>query len=72
MHIDTSTAQAQWFARYSAARNAAPAPRASGVLYSEASYFDGYAFAHIAAWDEHNRLSRARKHFVRNVRSNRR
>ncbi len=69
MHNTTSAA------RYSTARNArnaAPAPRATGLLYSEASYFDGYAFAHIAAWEEHNRLSRARKHFLRNMRSNRR
>lgn len=68
MHIGTSTAQAQWFNRYSAAQLRVP----GGLLYSEASYFDGYAFAHIAAWEEHNRLSRARKHFLRNMRSNRR
>lgn len=26
------------------------------VLYAEASYFDGYHFAHIAAWLEHIRV----------------
>lgn len=30
------------------------------MLYSEASYFDGYAFQHIAAWEEHKRLTRIR------------
>lgn len=35
------------------------------MLYSEASYFDGYHFAHIAAWEEAKRISRARKHFTR-------
>lgn len=28
--------------------------------YSEASYFDGYHFQHIAAWEEHRRLKRIR------------
>ena len=28
------------------------------MLYSEASYFDGYHFAHIAAREEHLRLVR--------------
>lgn len=28
------------------------------MLYGEASYFDGYAFAHIAAWEDHKRLLR--------------
>lgn len=28
--------------------------------YSEASYFDGYAFQHIAAWEEAKRLARIR------------
>lgn len=28
------------------------------VLYSEASYFDGYHFQHIAAWQDHLRLRR--------------
>lgn len=35
-----------------------PAPPISS--YSEASYFDGYAFQHIAAWQEANRLARIR------------
>jgi hypothetical protein len=26
--------------------------------YSEASYFDGFHFAHIAAWHEHLRVTR--------------
>jgi hypothetical protein len=42
------------------------------MLYSEASYFQGYAYAHIAAWEDHQRLHRlhcaARSHFVRNRR----
>ncbi len=29
--------------------------------YSEASYFDGYAFQHIAAWQEEQRLKNARR-----------
>lgn len=28
------------------------------MIYAEASYFDGYHFAHIAARDEANRLAR--------------
>lgn len=28
------------------------------MSYSEATYFDGYAFAHIAAWQEAARLAR--------------
>lgn len=68
MHIDTSTAQAQWFNRYSAAQMRVP----GGVLYSEASYFDGYHFAHIAAWEDAQRIARGRRNFVRNMRSNRR
>lgn len=28
------------------------------MLYSEASYFDGYHFQHIADWKEHLRLTR--------------
>ena len=28
------------------------------VLYAEASYFDGYHFAHIAAWLDHIRITR--------------
>ena len=27
-------------------------------MYSEASYFDGYHFAHIAAWYDHLRATR--------------
>lgn len=30
------------------------------MLYAEAAYFDGYAFQHIAAWEEHKRLTRIR------------
>lgn len=30
------------------------------MLYAEASYFDGYHFHHIAAWQEHQRLERIR------------
>ena len=30
------------------------------MIYAEASYFDGYHFAHIAAWDEERRLARKR------------
>lgn len=39
------------------------------MIYSEAAYFEGYAFAHIAAWVDHMQRSIARKHFVRNRRS---
>lgn len=28
------------------------------MSYSEAAYFDGYHFAHIAAFEEHQRLRR--------------
>lgn len=28
------------------------------MIYSEAAYFDGYHFAHIAAFEEHKRLQR--------------
>jgi hypothetical protein len=28
------------------------------MLYSEASYFEGAHFAHIAAWQDHQRLVR--------------
>lgn len=27
-------------------------------MYSELAYFEGYAFQHIAAWEEHKRLKR--------------
>lgn len=30
------------------------------VLYSEASYFDGYHFAHIAAYQDHLLMTRQR------------
>lgn len=37
--------------------------------YSEMAYFDGYAFAHIAEWEEQERLARkaraARERFMR-------
>ncbi|MBB4859606.1 hypothetical protein HNO88_002935 [Novosphingobium chloroacetimidivorans] len=34
-----------------------------GTLYSEAAYFDGVPVAHIAAWEERQRLKRiARQH----------
>jgi len=33
--------------------------------YAEASYFDGYAFKHIAEWFEQKRLERKRKSVVR-------
>lgn len=29
-------------------------------MYAELSYFDGYHFQHIAAFDEHKRLQRIR------------
>jgi hypothetical protein len=28
------------------------------MIYSEATYFDGYHFAHCAAWEEKRRLDR--------------
>ena len=31
-----------------------------GQNYAEWSYFDGYAFAHIAAWQDAKRLARIR------------
>lgn len=44
------------------------------VLYSEASYFDGFHFAHIAAYQEHLRLTRQLHKVLLNMRysSNRR
>lgn len=40
------------------------------LLYSEMAYFDGYAFAHIAAWQDHKRLrarmAACKSHFERN------
>jgi len=42
--------------------------------YAEASYFDGYAFQHIADWRERERLARiekrSREAFQRNRRRN--
>lgn len=42
--------------------------------YSEASYFDGYAFQHIAAYEESKRLARIRTQAIRALdrRANRR
>lgn len=42
--------------------------------YSEASYFDGYAFQHIADWQEAKRLARIRTEAIRALdrRANRR
>lgn len=33
--------------------------------YSEASFFDGYHFQHIAAWEETKRLERIRTDAIR-------
>lgn len=55
-NLTVSQRQAAWFDRYQAAQ----APVATGVLYSEASYFDGYHFQHIADFEEHKRLQRIR------------
>lgn len=37
--------------------------------YSELAYFEGFAFAHIAAWEERQRIARkaeeARRRFMR-------
>lgn len=33
--------------------------------YSEASYFDGYAFQHIAAYEESKRLARIRTQAIK-------
>lgn len=41
-----------------------------GVLYAEASYFDGFHFAHIAAWQDHIRETR-QWHKLLNLRANR-
>lgn len=35
-------------------------PPPVGIIYSEASYFDGYHFQHIAEWEEQRRLKRIR------------
>lgn len=34
------------------------------MLYSEASYFDGYHFKHIADWQEKKRLERIKKKWL--------
>lgn len=60
-NLTLSKRQAAWFDRYQAAQ--APAP--AGVLYAEASYFDGYHFQHIAAWEEHKRIERIRTTAIR-------
>lgn len=31
------------------------------MIYAEASYFEGYHFAHIAAWIDHKRVRRLRE-----------
>lgn len=31
------------------------------MIYQEASYFDGFHFSHIAAWEEHLRLERKKR-----------
>lgn len=58
-----------------------PSPAAPTIAplhcsYSEASYFDGYAFQHIAAWQDAKRLARiarnARDAIQRERRANRR
>lgn len=36
-----------------------------GQNYAEWSYFDGYAFAHIAAWQDANRLKRIRTEAIK-------
>ncbi len=35
------------------------------VLYAEASYFDGYHFQHIAAYEEAKRLARKRAEAIK-------
>jgi len=40
--------------------------------YSEASYFDGFAFAHIAAFEEERRLRRIRKEATKAIQQNER
>ena len=34
-------------------------------MYAELSYFDGYRFAHVAAWEEHRRLGRRRAEAIK-------
>jgi len=31
------------------------------MIYAEASYFDGYHFQHIVAWEDHKRLERIKQ-----------
>lgn len=31
------------------------------MMYAEASYFDGYHFQHIAAWEDYKRLQRIQR-----------
>lgn len=52
----------------------APALAPLHCSYSEASYFDGYAFQHIAAYEESKRLARIRTQAIRALdrRANRR
>lgn len=38
-----------------------PAPCPVGQNYAEASYFDGYHYQHIAAWQEMRRLQGIRR-----------
>lgn len=38
------------------------------ITYSEAAFFDGFHFAHIAAWLEHLRLKRVDIHIRRSRR----
>lgn len=42
------------------------------MMYAEASYFDGYHFAHIAAYEEEVRLRRIRRSAIEAVRRERR
>ncbi|WLJ71233.1 hypothetical protein [Sphingomonas phage Birtae] len=39
------------------------------MIYAEAAYFDGYHFAHIAAFEEHKRLKRIRDNATKAVRT---
>ena len=41
-------------------------------MYAELSYFDGYHFAHIAAWEEERRLRRIIERDLRFVREQQR
>jgi hypothetical protein len=35
------------------------------MIYAEASYFSGYHFQHIVAWQEYNRLKRIKTKLVK-------